>query len=68
MRMAVRMPVAGTITKKRGEKIVELGEIVSTALRGTETSGSCTMRHSEYDVDEDTGGVDDVKTRQMRCR
>jgi len=46
---------------RRGEKIGELREIVNTALRGTDTVGSCTIRRDEYDVDEDTGGVDDVK-------
>ena len=46
---------------KPGDKVNELPEIVSTALRGADTAGSCTIRHSEYDVDEDTGGMDDVK-------
>ena len=36
-------------------------EIVREAVRGTDTAGSSTIRHREYDVDEDTGGVDGVK-------
>jgi len=46
---------------RRGAKIGELCEIVSAALREADTVGSCTIRRKEYDVDEDTGGVDDVK-------
>jgi len=50
---------------RRGEKIDELPEIVSVALRGTDAVGSCTIRRDEYDVDEDSGedagGVDDSK-------
>ena len=41
--------------------IGELCEIVSAALRGTDTVGSCTIRRNKYDVDEDTSSVDDVK-------
>ena len=63
---------------RRGAKIGELCEIVSTALREADTVGivqydaKSTMsmriqaawmmsRRDEYDVDEDTGGVDDSK-------
>jgi len=35
--------------------------MVSTALSWTETTGSCKIRSDEYDVDEDTGSVDEIK-------
>jgi len=37
----------------------KLCDMVSTALRVTETLGSCRIHSDEYDVNEDAGGKDD---------
>jgi len=37
----------------------ELCDMVSAALRVTETPGSCGIHSDEYDVNEDAGGEDD---------
>ena len=37
----------------------ELSDMVSTALRVTETPGSCRIHSDEYDVNEDASGEDD---------
>jgi hypothetical protein len=64
----MRTPAARTIARKtrrvcwrarHGQYIGELHDVVSTALRVTETVGSCTMRRDEYDVDEEDGGEDE---------
>jgi len=37
----------------------ELCDMVSAALRVTETPGSCRIHSDKYDVNEDAGGEDD---------
>jgi len=44
---------------RRGEYDGELCDKVRTALRVTETLGSCTIYSEEYDINEGASGEDD---------
>ena len=59
--MSMKIPAGWIYQVRRGTWADKLRDMVSTALRGTETVGSCTIRPDEYDVDEDTSDVDDSK-------
>ena len=58
-RIAMRTPAARTIGVGCGEYDGELCDMVSAALRVTETPGSLRILSDEYDVNEDAGGEDD---------
>jgi len=40
-------------------------DMVSAALRVTETPGSCRIHSDEYDVNEDAGGKDDTSAKNL---
>ena len=49
----------GRLRVGRGEYDGELYDMVSAALRVTETPGSCRIHSDEYDVNEDASGEND---------
>ena len=59
--MSMKIPASWIYQVRRGTWADELRNMVSTALRGTEIVGICTIRPDEYDVDEDTSDVNDSK-------